>query len=364
MNAMKIPILLVRQILKDTLLWCLAAASIGISVVVLFLDQSGMQMCQTANRLVRRYGQQITEENLSEISSDLDAILEKANLSFQQRYGTTTSDLLKLYYSGGFETEEDYREALLMEQMHSCASTDQPGFFSVSSLSGTRNLLYNKLLPGMTLELVIIGIYVMLKILEAGSVANTAVLEYSSRQGKRTDARKIEAAFLAVSLLWLLITGSVLTIFLLLYPGSVSPAVPVTGSVFPDAVPAVAVSELGYLALWLVTGYLTVCFFLFLAGAIGLAVRNSLVGVLILAAICGGMVWALKIPQWEATARWSPMGLFLVFKDGAFSLRTEQWFLDSPLRGKELGAAGAWLIFSLTLLGLSWLRFIRKELKL
>lgn len=360
MNAMKIRFLVIRQILKDVLLWSLIAVSIMVNITVLFCDQSSIQMCQTANQLVRHYGQQITEQKLSEISSDLNAILEKANVSFQMRYGTTTSDLLVLYYGECFETEADYRKTILMEQMQSYNQTGQPGFFSISNLAGTRNVLYGRLLPIVVLELVIIGVYVMLKSLETGLVTNTAVLEYSSLQGKQIDARKMEAAFLVVNLLLLLITGFILAVFFLLYPGSVSATIPVSASVFPFAVSTVKVSELGYLATWLVTGYLVLWIFVFLAGSIGLALRNSFAGVLILAAFSGGLVWVLKIPQWTTFARLNPMGLFLEFNNGALVLRTEKWFLDSPVYGKELAVAGIWLVFSLILLGLSWMRFLRK----
>ena len=355
MNTMKIRLLLSQQILRDVLLWCLVVAAILLGVVLLLVDQTCIQMCRIADGLVQHYGQEITQQNRSALLKDFNEILHAANNTLQSIYGNTTTDLMDLYHFGCFETEDDYLKAVLMENMLSYDTTTQSDFFSTSHLAGTQSVLYMKLLPLMALSLVIIGVYLMLKALEVGTVTNTSSLEYTSMSGKWIDTAKIKSAFLATTLIWLLITGVVLAVYFLLLPGSVSVSI--------DA-PGTNISELGYLALWLLTEYLVICFFTTLAAAVGLNIRNSLIGVLVLAAFTGVQVWLLKKPQWNPFAKWTPIGLFLAFQDGVWFLRTNQWFQKSTLYGKELSVAGAWLVFSLILLLLSWQRFLRKELKL
>ncbi len=375
MISMRICLLLLRRIAKDRLLWCLVLASVLIHSILLFCDPHGAGMCQAANRLIKHYGVQVSADNVSAIQQDLNAVLGKASDTYQERYGEATRDVSILYDSGCFENEEEYEKAVLLQAMQvygqaGLLEESQPRFYSVSELIGARDVLYKKLLPIACVESIMIAVYVMLRSLERSTVTNTAPLEYSSKQGKHIDVLKIAASFVVIVFVWLLVNTHIISLICVIYPGAIS-AVSSLPVVISKLSPAVDLPESTYLICWLGADFMVTCIYALLAASVGLVVRNSFAGTLILAAFSFGLFGCQMIPFdrlafWNALAQWNPVGLFLRYKAGAITVQSEKWFLDFGaeyvLCGNELRILAAWLACSAAVLGLAWRFFQRREL--
>lgn len=363
--------MLIRQIAKDWLLWCLVLVSLVINSVLLFCDPHCARMCQTANQLIQYYGIQVSSSNVSAIQQDLNTVLSKASDTYQERYGEATLDVSMLYYSGCFVNEEEYEKAVLLQTMQAYGEAclleeTQPRFYSVSNLIGTRDVLYKKLLPIACVELIIIAVYVMLRNLEISTVTNTAPLEYSSQQGRHTDMLKIAASFAVIVFIWLLVNTYIILLVCVIYPGSIS-----TSSSLPAIIskfsPAVDLLESTYLICWFGVDLIVTCIYALLAASVGLVIRNSFAGSLTLAAFTFSLFGCQMISFdhlafWDELAQCNPVGLFLHYKAGAITVQAEKWFLDFGaeyvLCGSELMIAAAWLAFSVAAFGLAW-RFFR-----
>ena len=370
---MRTGLIVARQIVKDWLLWVIVLVSIIMNSILLLSDPSGARMCQTANNMVEYYGEKVSSDNVFCIERDLNAILSKASNAYCERYGKANLDVSELYRAG-FLGSEEYEKVVLMQRMQSCgqAALDDARrlkTFSVSELSDTRNTLYKKMLPIISAELVIIAVYVMLRTLETGVVTNTAPLEYATRSGRRVDIVKILTALTVISFSCLLVNICAITLFCWRYPGAVS-ATSTLPVLIWKASSVIDLSESAYLAWWLGIEFAVICIFAILAAAAGLAFRNSFVGFLTLCAYSCGLfglqtVSFDKFSFWEELAQWNPVGLFLIFKEGAVEVQSEKWFLVQEsgyvLCGSELPVVATWLAFSLAVLGMVWRFFKRKE---
>jgi len=369
---MRTCLVLVRQITKDWLLWVLMTVSIIINSVLVLLNPGSVRMCQTANKLVEYYGIQISSESISRIQQDLQSIINEACDAYQKRYGEATHDVLDLYHAGCFESDEEYERVILLQRMQAYAQTaldnnSQFKFFSVSELSGTRDLLYKKILPIACTELIIIAAYVMLRNLETSAVTNTASLEYSSMPGRRIDMLKIVASCSVIALTWFLFHACMIGLFDSIYPGSISRSTSLL-MVISKLSPTINISESGYLLCWLGVEFLVVLIYAILAAAAGLAFRNSLIGLLIIVACsCGSLgLQMVNYTFGDKFSQWNPVGLFVRFNDGSITIQSEKWFLvfdpEYALGGNELAIVLMWLIFSIVILGLAWQFFRRREL--
>lgn len=364
---MRTCLLVARQIASDWLLWILVIVSIIINSVLVVCDPTGARICQTANNLVSCYGGLVSSSNVSSIEYDMNTILDEASDAYHDRYGEGNLDALDLYHAGYLQDEE-YEIVMLMQQMlaYGHATLDDGSevkYFIVSELSGSRDVLYKKILPFVSLELIIIAVYVVLKTLETGRVTRTAPLEYSTRFGKHIDIVKIIASFAVIALICLLVNICAIALFCLRYPGSIS-----TSSIFPIYIskmsPALYLSESGYLLLWIGTEFLVICIYTILAAATGLVFRNSLVGLLSLVALFSGLLGFQMISSEEHT-QWNPVGLFLIFKEGTITVQSDKWFIAAEseyiLCGSELLIVVTWLAFAIIILDLAWRFFQGKE---
>lgn len=375
MKCMRVFRELTRQYGKDLLLWSLVVVSVAVNLVLAFSAPEPARLCREAAILVDKYGKKITEDSISALEKEYNAVLLEANAVFQNAYGDTTSDLSTLYDTGCFASEVEYAKAVVLQQMIAYGQNamnleEHPGFFSVSTFSGARNILYRKILPMEVAEMAVIGVYLVLKVLESGTVFRMVPLEYSSGRGKKIDLIKVISAFVVASFAWMLLTACSMAAFSYAYPGAISMTTPLSAEVYPGATPVMQTSEFGYLALWLMTAYLTLCTVFFVVASIGLLIRNSFVGALVMLGLFLILVGiqfyqAENQPVWIHFLQWNPFALFCEYQKGSLVIRGEKWFLDlgdnSVISGNELTIAASWFIFAVMQFWLCLKRFLRKE---
>lgn len=364
---MRTCLLIARHIAKDWLLWVLVVASIIINSVFIICDPTGARICQTADSLVSYYGENVSINTLASIEEDANAVLAKAGDEYRDRYGEYNLDMSDLNHAGCLQREE-YELLLIMQRMltygHAVLNdSGQSSLFSVGELSGARDVLYKKILPLVSLELMIIAVYAVLKVLETSQVAKTAPLEYSTQFGKNIDIVKIVASFAVIVLLWLLVNICAATLFCLRYPGSISNSSALSVCISKTS-PATYLSESGYLLLWMGTEFLVICVYTVFAAATGLAIRSSLIGLLSLIVLFSG-IFGVQLISSNELAQWNPVGLFLTFKEGVITVQTDKWFLAAEseyiLCGNELLIVAIWLAIAFVILSLAWRFFQGKE---
>lgn len=372
---MRTSLILARQIVKDRLLWILVSISVIINFVLLLCYPKESRMCQIACKLIEHYGIYITTDNVLNITQDLNTVVSKASNAYLNSYGKPTNDLSVLYRTGFFESDEEFEEVMLLQRMQTYGLTaidsgDKPRFFSVGDLTDTRELLYEKFLPMVCVELTVIAVYIMLKTLENSTVARTAPIEYASKHGRYLDILKIKTSLAVVTVTWLLIHTVVIGQFNLIYPGVISTESTLIMTLSKPYF-VILLSELTYLVVWLCTEFVAVLIYANFAAAAGLVFRNSLIGFLSVVS-CFGVSLGLQSVSVGSNAvnekitQWSPVSLFICLKDGAIEIQSDEWFLarnpEYVLVGNELLIVAVWLAFSFVILTLAWQFFKRREL--
>lgn len=201
----------------------------------------------------------VTELNNGNISFDKE--------SFNEKYRKDTNVLFGLV-----------SKRLLNKRLSLSEKTGEVKYISVNMISDLSNLLYNKILPAIYAETILLGILFIFRSLDFDIKNETQAVVYSCMKGQKLKIYKMYACLISSFSCFLLISVFSLVFYYCYFPQYNFLLNPAAADFYPNQIPVFQISSIGLLFLNLTTGFSAIAAFLIFAFSVGILIKNTYIG--------------------------------------------------------------------------------------
>lgn len=411
MTAMRIVWHEIRRILLDPVLWVMVAVSLVINGWQIWSGSYNRESYVVFEDTVEIIGNELTAESLDRLEEIYTQEVNAAKERYLDQMGTEAENLLQLYQRGCLEDDEDSlqrlqlwqkiisaRETLLGEgtvysaeafiesredlfpaqvealevRVTQIQENKENRYLSVAAFTGLRQTLYGVLLPLLYAELTVIAVYLVLKNTELEFALGTYSIVFVTRKGRKIQISRLLGCIVAVTLVFVLLTGITLMAYMAVYPQISALDAPIAAQLYPSVISKANMTGLQYLIANLAVGYGVILVSVLLAGSVGVLLHNSYLGLVAVAGIAGMMAVMQQLCQdkmvlSDLVLAWNPLSLIATITDSWEIIpRTGDLFLytadcySAPFF--EIGVLTAWLCIGSTAYVVGYRLFGRKEI--
>lgn len=401
----------IRRILLDWVLWVMVAVSLVVNGWQIWSGSYNRDSYVVFEDTVEIIGNELTAKSLDRLEELYTQEVDTAKDRYLDQMGTEAENLLQLYQRGCLEDDENsFRRLQLWQQIISTreflletgavCSTDafresredlflaqveaqearitqiqenkENCYLSVAAFTDLRQTLYGVLLPLLYAELTVMAVYLVLKCTEREFASGTHAIVFVTRKGRKIQISRLWGCIIAMTLVFMLLTGVTLTAYMAFFPQSSALDAPVAAQLYPSMIPKFNLTGLAYLLLNLAVGYGVVLVFVLLAGSVGVLLHNSYLGFVAVAGIAGMMAVMQQLCQdkmvlSDLLLAWNPLSVIATITDSWEIIpRTGDLFLytadcySAPFF--EVVVLITWLGISMAAYAFSYRRFGRKEI--
>lgn len=411
MTAMRIVWHEIRRILLDWVLWVMVAVSLVVNGWQIWSGSYNRDSYVVFEDTVEIIGNELTAKSLDCLEELYTQEVDTAKDRYLDQMGTEAENLLQLYQRGCLEDDEDsFQRLQLWQKIISAKETllgegtvysaeafiesrenlfptqvealearvtqiqenKESHYLSVATFTDLWQTLYGVLLPLLYAELTVIAVYLVLKNTELEFALGTHSIVFVTRKGRKIQISRLWGCIVAVTLVFVLLSGITLMAYMAVYPQSSALDAPVAAQVYPSMIPKFNLTGLAYLLLNLAAGYGVVLVFVLLAGSVGILLHNSYLGFVAVAGVAGVMAVMQQACQDQMVLSdlllaWNPLSLIATITDSwEIVPRTGDLFLytvdcySAPLF--EIGVLTVWLCIGIAAYVVSYRLFGRKEI--
>lgn len=282
-----------------------------------------LQDLNDISKYMSSYADQVKELEILCKLIDTATELDNGNISFEkesfnEKYKNDTNSLLNII-----------SKQLLNKRLSLLKDTDEVKYISVNMVSDISILLFNKILPAIYFEVILLGIIFIFRSMDFEIKNETQMVIYSCAKGQKLKVHKLLACLISSFFCFLLVSVFTLLFYCCYFQQYKFLLNPATADFYPNQLTICPISSLGLLFINLIIGFLIIASFLIFIFSVSIIIKNSYVGFII---ALGSILFmplnfinaALKIP-------YNPLLLLLQYNiaDRNVIVNCFNWFMYS-----------------------------------